>query len=106
MGNVLYQSKTASARSDPSLCSLGLRVYTSPSTAPADPRWLSVWGFIGVVTSMAAALLSFFHMDPGIGFYLEMVIAPQEIGHGGLAYREGIQSICDRCPVCKNRITD
>ena len=43
------------------------------------PRWLSVWGFIGVVTSMAAALLNFFHMDPGIGFYLEMVIAPQEI---------------------------
>jgi hypothetical protein len=40
---------------------------------------LSVWGFIGVVTSMAAALLNFFHMDPGIGFYLEMVIAPQEI---------------------------
>jgi hypothetical protein len=32
-----------------------------------------------VVTSMAGALLNFFHMDPGIGFYLEMVIAPQEI---------------------------
>jgi hypothetical protein len=28
---------------------------------------------------MAAALLNFFHMDSGIGFYLEMVIAPQEI---------------------------
>ncbi len=43
------------------------------------PRWLSVWGFIGVAASMSAALLSFFHVDTGYGFYLEMVIAPQEI---------------------------
>jgi hypothetical protein len=43
------------------------------------PRWLSVWGFLGVAASMAAALLDFFHMDTGFGFYLEMVIAPQEI---------------------------
>jgi len=64
------------------------------------PRWLSVWGFIGVAASMSAALLSFFHVETGYGFYLEMVIAPQEINYGGLAYREGIQSICDRCPVC------
>ena len=27
----------------------------------------------------ASQLLKFFNMDPGIGFYLEMVIAPQEI---------------------------
>lgn len=43
------------------------------------PRWLSVWGFIGVAASMSAALLSFFHVETGYGFYLEMVIAPQEI---------------------------
>jgi len=28
---------------------------------------------------MAYALLHFFHMDNGIGFYLQMVLAPQEI---------------------------
>ena len=49
------------------------------------PRWLSVWGFIGVVPYMASALLNFFHMDTGYGIYLEMVMAPQEISHGGLA---------------------
>jgi hypothetical protein len=43
------------------------------------PRWLSVWGLIGVVPYMAYALLHFFHMDNGIGFYLQMVLAPQEM---------------------------
>jgi hypothetical protein len=46
------------------------------------PRWLSVWGLIGVVPYMAYALLNFFHMDPGIGFYLQMVLAPQELVMG------------------------
>ena len=64
------------------------------------PRWLSVWGFIGVVSSMASALLNFFHMDTGYGFYLEMVMFATGNSNGGLADREGIQSICDRCPVC------
>ena len=34
MGNVLYQFQDRLARSVPSFFSLGLRVYTSPSTAP------------------------------------------------------------------------
>jgi len=28
---------------------------------------------------MAYALLNFFHMDNGVGFYLQMVLAPQEL---------------------------
>jgi hypothetical protein len=28
---------------------------------------------------MASTLLKFFHMDTGYGFYLEMVMAPQEM---------------------------
>jgi hypothetical protein len=28
---------------------------------------------------MAYALLHFFHMDTGYGFYLQMVLAPQEL---------------------------
>jgi len=32
-----------------------------------------------VGTSLASALLNFFHLDIGFGFYLEMVLAPQEI---------------------------
>lgn len=43
------------------------------------PRWLSVWGLIGVVPYMAYVLLHFFQMDNGVGFYLQMLLAPQEI---------------------------
>lgn len=43
------------------------------------PRWLSVWGLIGVVPYMAYALLHLFQMDNGIGFYLQMLLAPQEM---------------------------
>ena len=54
-------------------------IYLTFYRARLIPRWLSVWGFIAVVTSLAAALLKFFHMDTGIGFYLEMVMFPQEL---------------------------
>jgi hypothetical protein len=43
---------------------------------------LTVWGLVGVVSSMAYALLHFFHLDTGYGFYLQMVLAPQEIVMG------------------------
>lgn len=46
------------------------------------PRWLTVWGLIGVVPYMAYALLHFFHLDTGYGFYLQMVLAPQELVMG------------------------
>jgi hypothetical protein len=32
-----------------------------------------------VVSSMASTLLLFFHMETSFGFYLEMVLAPQEM---------------------------
>lgn len=54
-------------------------IYLTFYRARLIPRWLSVWGFIAVVASLAAALLKFFHMDTGIGFYLEMVMFPQEL---------------------------
>jgi len=56
------------------------------------PRWLSVWGLIGVVPYMAYALLNFFHMDPGIGFYLQMVLAPQELVMGVWLIVKGFNS--------------
>ncbi len=43
------------------------------------PRWLTIWGLIGVVAYMASTLLKFFNLDSGFGFYLEMVLAPQEM---------------------------
>jgi len=80
MGNVLYQVQVRLAPVSSIFFLIGAAcIYLVFYRTRLIPRWLSVWGFIGVVTSMAAALLNFFHMDPGIGFYLEMVIAPQEI---------------------------
>jgi hypothetical protein len=80
MGNVLYQFQDRLAAVGPIFMLIGATcLYLSFYRTRLIPRWLTVWGFIGVVTSMAAALLNFFHMDPGIGFYLEMVLAPQEI---------------------------
>jgi hypothetical protein len=43
------------------------------------PRWLTVWGLIGVVPYMVYALLKFFNVEHGMLFYLQMVLAPQEI---------------------------
>jgi len=80
MGNVLYWFQGRLAPAGTILFLIGSTcLYLSFYRTRLIPRWLSVWGFIGVATSLAAALLNFFHMAPGIRFYLEMVIAPQEI---------------------------
>lgn len=80
MGNVLYQFQDRLAAVGPIFFHIGAAcLYLSFYRTRLIPRWLSVWGLIGVVTSTAAALLHFFHMDTGIGFYLEMVLAPQEM---------------------------
>ena len=78
--NILYQFENLKAPVSSIIFLIGAAcIYLVFYRTRLIPRWLSVWGFIGVATSMAAALLNFFHMDPGIGFYLEMVMAPQEI---------------------------
>jgi hypothetical protein len=80
IGKVLYLFENLKAPVSSIIFLIGATcIYITFYRTQLIPRWLSVWGFIGVVTSLAAALLYFFHMDPGIGFYLEMVIAPQEI---------------------------
>jgi hypothetical protein len=80
MGNVLYWFQGRLAPTGTILFLIGaVCLYISFYRTRLIPRWLSVWGFIGVVLYMASALLKFFNMDPGIGFYLEMVLAPQEM---------------------------
>jgi len=80
MGNVLYQFQASLAPVGPIFFLIGATcLYLSFYRTRLIPRWLSVWGFIAVVFYMASTLLKFFHMDPGIGFYLEMVMAPQEL---------------------------
>src|SRR5512136_2411145 len=80
MGNVLYQFQDRLAPVNAIIFLIGTTcLYLSFYRTRLIPRWLSVWGFIGVVPYMAYALLHFFHMDTGYGFYLQMVLAPQEM---------------------------
>lgn len=80
MGNVLYQFQDRLAAVGPIFFLIGATcLYLSFYRTRLIPRWLSVWGVIGVVCSLASALLSFFHVDTGYGLYLDLVIAPQEM---------------------------
>jgi hypothetical protein len=80
MGNVLYQFQDLKAPVSSIIFLIGATcLYLSFYRTRLIPRWLSVWGLIGVVPYMAYALLHFFHMDTGYGFYLQMVLAPQEL---------------------------
>ena len=80
LGNVLYQFQDRLAAVGPIFFLIGAAcLYLSFYRTRLIPRWLSIWGLIAVVFYMASSLLKFFHMDTGIGFYLEMVMAPQEM---------------------------
>lgn len=54
-------------------------LYASFYRTRLIPRWISIWGFIGVIPYMVYAILHLFNLDNGIGFYLQMLLAPQEI---------------------------
>ncbi len=80
MGNVLYQFQDRLAAVGPIFFLIGaMCIYTSFYRTRLIPRWLTVWGFIGAIASLAAALLHLFHIDTGYEFYMEMVLAPQEM---------------------------
>jgi hypothetical protein len=80
MGNVFYQFQDRLAASGPIFFLIGATcLYLSFYRTRLIPRWLSVWGLIGVACALASALLDFFHVDTGYGLYLELVIAPQEL---------------------------
>jgi hypothetical protein len=83
MGNVLYQFQDFIGPVGTIVFLIGaICLYISFYRTRLIPRWLSIWGLIGVVPYMAYALLHFFHLDTGYGFYLQMVLAPQELVMG------------------------
>jgi hypothetical protein len=83
MGHVLYQFLDINGAVGPVVFLIGATcLYISFYRTRLIPRWLTVWGLIGVIPYMAYALLHLFHMDDGIGLYLQMVLAPQEIVMG------------------------
>ena len=97
MGNVLYQFQDFSAPVGTIIFVIGATcLYISFYRTRLIPRWLSIWGLIGLVFYMAYALLHFFHMDSGIGDYLQMVLFPQELSDGSLAGDQGLQPGCSQ----------
>jgi hypothetical protein len=80
IGNVLYQFQDRLAPVGTILFLIGATcLYISFYRTRLIPRWLTVWGLIGVVLYMAYAVLHLFHIDTGYEFYMEMVLAPQEM---------------------------
>jgi len=83
VGNVLYQFQDFIGPVGTIVFLIGgTCLYLSFFRTRRIPRWLSVWGLIGVAPYMAYALLHFFHMDNGIGLYLQIPLAIQEIVMG------------------------
>jgi hypothetical protein len=73
IGNILYQFQDRLATVGPIFFYIGAAcLYISFYRTRLIPRWLSAWGLIGVVTSCI-------DIDTGYGFYLEMVLASQEM---------------------------
>ncbi len=80
IGTLLYRIENLKAPVSSIIFLIGAAcIYLSFYRTRLIPRWISVWGFIAVVASLASALLNFFHVENGVGFYLEMVMFPQEI---------------------------
>jgi len=83
MGNVLSQFQDFSGGAGTIMFLIGaICLYISFYRTRLIPRWLTIWGLIGVVPYMAYGLLDFFNMDNGIGVYLQMVSMPQELVMG------------------------
>ena len=107
IGNVLYQFQDRLAPVSSIIFLIGATcLYLSFYRTRLIPRWLSVWGFIGVAASYGFRPVEF--LSHGYRHWVLFGNGDGSTGNGngGLADREGIQSICDRCPVCENRITD
>ena len=69
------------------------------------PRWLSVWGLVGITLTIISALLVMFHLLPPVGtiqVILLMPILPQELVLAVWLIVKGIQSIGRRFRGCTN----
>ena len=80
MGNVVYKFLNLLGPIGSILFLIGATcLYISFYRTCLIPRWLSIWGLIGVVPYMIFALLHLFGMDNGIGIYLQIPLAIQEM---------------------------
>ena len=83
MGNVLYQFLDLKAPLGSIVFLIGATcLYIAFYRTRLIPRWLTIWGLIGVVPYLTNALLHFFHVDISMGMYLEIPLAIQELVMG------------------------
>jgi len=76
MGHVLYQIQYRFGEIGPIFFLIGTAcLLISFYRTRLIPRWLTVWGLIGVVFSMV-------HTNTGYDFYLKLVLVPQEMAMG------------------------
>jgi len=57
-------------------------LYVSFYRTRLIPRWLTVWGLIGVIPYLANAILQLLHIDSGLGIFLDIPLAIQELVMG------------------------
>ncbi len=67
-------------------------LYVSFYRTKLIPRWLTIWGLVGVVPYFVYAFLHFFNLDTGFGMYLQMVLAPQELVMGAWLVIKGFNN--------------
>lgn len=80
IGNILYQFLYLKTPIGTIFFIIGATcLYISFYRTRLIPRWLAIWGLIGAVPYLTNALLHFFHVETGIGTYLEMPLAIQEM---------------------------
>jgi len=83
MGNVLSQFQDFGSSVGTIIFVIGATcLYISFYRTRLIPRWLTIWGLIGLVLYMAYALLNFFHLDSGIVDSLQIVTFLQELVMG------------------------
>jgi hypothetical protein len=80
IGNILYQFLYLKTSISTIFFIIGAAcLYVSFYRTRLIPRWLAIWGLIGALPYLANALLHFFHVEIGIGSYLEMPLGVQEM---------------------------
>jgi Domain of unknown function (DUF4386) len=83
IGNVVYQVVNLKTPIGTIFFLIGATcLYCSFYRTRLIPRWLTIWGLIGVVPYLANALLLFFHVESGAGTYLEIPLGIQELAMG------------------------
>jgi hypothetical protein len=90
MSNVLYQFMNLKTPFGTFAFLIGATcLYISFFRTRLIPRWLTIWGLIGVILYLANAILHLIHIDPGFGMFLDIPLAIQELVMGAWLIMKG-----------------